>query len=91
MYDIFPYVFKGKTCPCMNICMYHCICDSVVELCTYIVHATLSLVSKVVPDMQPRLMCKLADDMVPLVMGVVMPIQLTLALLQCLAGRSDPH
>jgi hypothetical protein len=44
-----------------------------------------------VPDMQPRLMCKLADDMVPLVMGVVMPIQLTLALLQCLAGRSDPH
>jgi hypothetical protein len=70
--------------------MYHRICDLVVELCTYIVHARLSLVSKVVPDTQPRLMCKLADDTIPLVMGMVMLIQLTL-LLKCLAGRVDPY
>jgi hypothetical protein len=75
----------------MDICMYHQICDSVVELCTYIIHTRLSLVGKVVLDTQPRLMCKLADDSVPLVMDMVMLIQLTLALIKCLAGRTGPY
>jgi hypothetical protein len=75
----------------MNICTYHRICDSVVELCTYIIHTRLSLVVKVVSDTQPRLMYKFADDSVPLVMGMVMLIQLTLTLLKCLAGRAGPY
>jgi hypothetical protein len=75
----------------MNICTYHRICDSVVELCTYIIHTILSLVGMVVSDTQPRLKCKLADDSVPLVMGMVMLIQLTLALLKCLAGGAGPY
>jgi hypothetical protein len=75
----------------MNICMHHRIYDLVVELCTYIVHTRVSLVGKVVSDTQPRLMCKLVDDLVPLVMGMVIPIQLTQTQLKCLEGRTDPH
>jgi hypothetical protein len=74
----------------MNICMFHWICDSIVGLYNYIVHTRLSLVGKVVLDTQPRVMCKLVDDLVPLVMGMVMLIQLTLALLKSLASRTDP-
>jgi hypothetical protein len=71
--------------------MHHRIYDLVVELCTYIVHTRVSLVSKVVSDTQSRLMCKLVDDLVPLVMGMVIPIQLTQTQLKCLEGRTDPH
>jgi hypothetical protein len=71
--------------------MHHRIYDLVVELCTYIVHTRVSLVGKVVSDTQPRLMCKLVDDLVPLVMGMVIPIQLTQTQLKCLEGRTDPH
>jgi hypothetical protein len=58
----------------MNICMYHRICDSDVELYTYIFHTIFSLVGKVMLDTQPRLMGKLADDTVPPVMGMEMLI-----------------
>jgi hypothetical protein len=49
-----------------------------------IIYTRLSLVGMVVSDTQPRLMCRLADDPVPLVMGVLMSIQLTLVQLNCL-------
>jgi hypothetical protein len=75
----------------MNICMYHRICDSVVELCAYIIHIRMSLAGKIVPNTQPRLMCEWVDYSVPLVMGMVMLIQLTLALQKYLAGRTNPY
>jgi hypothetical protein len=76
----------------MNIFMYHQMCISVVELCTYIVLTRFSLVSKDVQDTQPRLICKLAGDSIPLVMGmVIMLIQLTLTWLKCLVGQIDTY
>ena len=55
-----------------------------------ILHIRLSLVIEVVLDTQLRPMCKLADDTVPLVMGMVMLFRLTLIRLQSLASRTDP-
>jgi hypothetical protein len=76
----------------MNIYMYHQICYLAVELCIFIVHTMLSLVGKVVPDTQPRLICKLADDTILLAMGMhVMLIWLTLTCLKWLASRTGPY
>ena len=75
----------------MNIYMYHRIRDSVVKLCVYVVLTSLSLAVEVVLDTQLRLLCKSADDSVPLVMGMVMPIRLTRTRLKCLVSRTDPH
>ena len=75
----------------MNSCIYHRIRDSVVELYAYVVHTNLSLVIEVVLDTRLRLMCKSADDSVPLVMGMVMLIRLTRTRLKCLASRTDPQ
>ena len=75
----------------MNIYIYHRICDSVVELYVYVVLTSLSLVAEVVLDTRLRLMCKSADDSVPLVMGMVMLIRLTRTRLKCLASQTDPY
>jgi hypothetical protein len=61
------------------------------ELCTYIIHTRLSLVGKIVSDTQDKLICKLADDSVLKVIGMVMLTQLTLALLKCLVGRINSY
>jgi hypothetical protein len=58
----------------MHSYIYHQIRDSVVELYAYVVQVNLSLVIEVVLDTRLRLMCKSADDSVPLVMGMVILI-----------------
>jgi hypothetical protein len=65
--------------------------DSIVELYAYVVQVNLSLVIEVVLDTRLRLMCKSAEDSVPLVMGMVILIRLTRTRLKCLGSRIDPH
>jgi hypothetical protein len=74
----------------MYSCIYHRI-RSVVELYAYVVHANFSLVIEVVLDTRLRLMCKSAEESVPLFMGMVMLIRLTQTRLKCLASQTDPQ
>ena len=92
IYDVIPSVsIKLLSCPCMNI---WCIslnmwfsCGTIYSCCSYY----MSLVVELVLDTRLRLMWKLADDSIPLIMGMEMPFRLTRIQLKSLASRIDPY